>query len=214
VDWSGIDLGDRATVVYNGVRMAEFDRAMPAEFERPYVLAIGRHVVQKGFDVLLQAFREACDASDFGWDLVVAGDGPERNALIRQADELGIRPRVHFPGATDRDSTASLFKGCALFVLPSRHEPFGIVNLEAMAAGRPVVATAVGGVPEFVVDGQSGRLVRPDDPGELADAIRWAHDHPAESQAMGAIGYARACDFDWAEIERQYMAVYVRAVGG
>ena len=89
--------------------------------------------------------------------------GPNGRRLERLADDLGLADRVRFLGATDRTADVSLFRGAEAFVLPSRHEPFGIVNLEAMAAGVPIVATAVGGVPEFVVDRETGLLVQPDD---------------------------------------------------
>ena len=210
--WAGIDLGDRGTVVYNGVGVSDFDQAAPAVRTRPYVFAVGRHVRQKGFDVLLEAFARLQTDSGFTWDLVLAGDGPERAGLVAQAARLDLDGRVTFLGATGRRETAELFKGCALFVLPSRHEPFGIVNLEAMAAGRAVVASAVGGVPEFVKDGDTGLLVPAEDSAQLALAIRRIHDDSSLADAFGASGRAVASDFDWGEIDRQYHRVYVQAI--
>ncbi len=208
-EWSGIDLGSRGSVVYNGVRVADFDRAEPLIRDRPYVFAIGRHVPQKGFDVLLDAFASLAGDVTFGWDLVIAGDGPAHGALLAQAERLGLGDRVDFVGATDRSMTVSLFKGSEAFVLASRHEPFGIVNLEAMAAGRPVVATSVGGVPEFVLDGETGVLVPPEDSSALAAAIRTLHDDPIRSAALGVAGRIRAGRFDWSEIGREYRELYV-----
>jgi glycogen synthase len=210
--WSGLDLGDRATVVPNGVRLTDFEGVEPTRRPRPYVLAIGRHVRQKGFDVLLDAYAELCGRADFDWDLVIAGDGPEHDALVARAEELGLADRVAFPGATDRRQTIGLFKGSSLFALPSRHEPFGIVNLEAMAAGRPVVASSVGGVPEFIEDGVTGLLVPPEDPGALAEAIGRLHDDPRQASALGQNGLRRANDFDWPAINRAYQHVYRQAM--
>ena len=210
--WAGFDLGERGSVVYNGVRVSDFDDAVPLMRARPYVFAIGRHVHQKGFDVLLDAFAELSDRKDFRWDLVLAGDGPDHGALRQQAERLGVSERVEFLGATDRPETAALFRGSAVFVLASRHEPFGIVNLEAMAAGRPVVATSVGGVPEFVLDGRTGLLVPPEDPAAMAAAIRSLHDAPGMAAALGAEGRSVAARFDWSEIEREYQELYVRVV--
>ena len=107
--------------------------------------------------------------------------------LQRQSVELGIAERVDFPGATDRATTASLFRGADVFVLPSRHEPFGIVVLEALAAGVPTVAADVGGVGEFLPDTPLTRLVAPDQPTALAagiDAVL-AVDAPRPSSPAG-----------------------------
>ena len=212
-EWAGIDLGSRGSVIYNGVRLSDFAAGEPATRDRPYVLAVGRHVEQKGFDVLLDAYALLLGDGGFEWDLVLAGDGPEHSTLREMADALEIADRVAFLGATDRSITADLFKGCAVFVLPSRHEPFGIVNLEAMAAGKPVVATAVGGVPEFVIEDESGLLVRPEDPIGLAESIRWFHDHPDSAAAFGHRARLRAEQFDWSKISAQYNELY-RSVSG
>jgi len=210
--WSQIDLGARGSVVYNGVRLADFDRVEATRRARPYVLAVGRHVRQKGFDVLLDAFAVLGERPGFDWDLVLAGDGPEHTDLAGRVQHLGIGARVELLGATEREQTAALFKGCAAFVLPSRHEPFGIVNLEAMAAARPVVASAVGGVPEFVEDGVTGLLVPPEDPAALARALQQLHDDPGQAALLGRQGRVRAADFDWSAISRDYRTVYAQAV--
>jgi len=104
-----------------------------------------------------------------------------------------------------------LFDGCELFVLPSRHEPFGIVNMEAMASGKAIVATSVGGVPEIVRDGENGMLVPPDDPQALADAINRLLDDDPLRRRLGQAGRARAWNFAWSTITDQYLAVYEAA---
>ncbi|MGE0309847.1 MAG: glycosyltransferase, partial [Acidimicrobiia bacterium] len=202
-------LGDRGSEVYNGVSLAEFDSSVPEIRDRPYLLAIGRHVEQKGFDVLIDAFARS--NGPLTHDLVIAGDGPARPDLESLAAQLGCQHAVHFAGRTSRDRTASLFRGCDVFVLPSRHEPMGIVNLEAMASHRPVIATRVGGVPELVIDGVTGVLVPPAD----ADALRVAIDlmlaDTERGVALGAAGRARARSFDWPAIAAEYETVYQRA---
>ncbi|MCU0309556.1 MAG: glycosyltransferase family 4 protein [Acidimicrobiales bacterium] len=212
VAWSGIDLGDRGSVLYNGVEVAEFDGPPVDEPARPYVLAVGRHVHQKGFDVLIDAFAQLVREQDFSWDLIIVGDGPEHRSLVDRAKGLGLGARVSFTGALGRSETVACFRASSLFVLPSRHEPFGIVSLEAMAAGKPVVATAVGGVPEFVADGETGRLVPPDDPEALVTAVRWMHDHPVQAADFGEVGRQRAASFDWSVIADEYQAVYSDAL--
>ncbi|HEY3673393.1 MAG TPA: glycosyltransferase family 4 protein [Acidimicrobiia bacterium] len=212
-DWSGRSLGDRGRVVHNGVDLTEF-AGVPAPREpgpRGFVLAVGRLVRQKGFDVLLDAFASLARDAAFEWDLVIAGDGPERAALESLAARAGVGNRVRFAGRTDRAETVALFTGAAVFVLPSRQEPFGIVNLEAMAAGTPVVATRVGGVPEIVDDEVTGLLVGPADTDALVRALRRLHDDPELCARLAAAGRADVAGRGWPAVEEQYREVYAAA---
>jgi glycosyltransferase involved in cell wall biosynthesis len=126
--------------------------------------AAGRFVPQKGFDVLLRALAELPQAS-----LLLVGDGPERPRLERLVAELGLGDRVERAGW--RPDAARLLATVDAVVVPSRAEPFGLVALEAMGAGVPVVASDVDGLAEVVTDGETGLLVPPDDPRGLAEAI-------------------------------------------
>ncbi len=203
----GAPFGDRAGVIYNGIETRDFLQGEPYAHPRPYVLGIGRMVAQKGFDTLVRAFAQA-DMP--GYDLLLAGDGEERPALQTLTTSLGLNTRVHFSGRADRSMAVALFKGCAFFALPSRQEPFGIVNLEAMAASKAVVATRVGGVPEIVQEGQTGLLVPPDDPDALAAALtRLATDSALRCRLADA-GRERAQQFTWSAIAGQYLEVYRR----
>jgi phosphatidyl-myo-inositol alpha-mannosyltransferase len=207
--WFGTDLDGRGQVIPNGVRVSDFATATPHRETEPYLLAVGRHVPQKGFDVLIRAVRLLADAGDDPL-VLLAGDGPERPSLERLVGELDLAARVRFLGVTDRERTASLFRGAAGFVLPSRHEPFGIVNLEAMAAGTPVIASRVGGVEDFVANERTGLLVAPEDPGALARAIRRLQSDPARRAELVTGGRQCAELHDWSAIEQQYRAVYRR----
>lgn len=210
-EWSGIDLGGRGSVVYNGVSLDDFDvHPAASPTGRPYVFAIGRLVPQKGFDVLVRAFASAA-REGFPYDLVLAGDGSERASLQALAGDLGVRERVAFLGATSRGDVPALFGGSEFFVLPSLHEPMGIVNLEAMAARRAVVATRVGGVPELVGDGENGLLVPPGDAERLSAALVRLSGDRALAGRLGEAGRARAERLDWSAIAREYDEVYRRA---
>jgi glycogen synthase len=209
IAFTGVDPGPRGHVVYNGVDLGEFSHIAPAKRQRPYVLAIGRHVPQKGFDVLLRAFARLHDRGALAnHQLVLAGDGPQHNDLRMLSQRLGLDGLVDFVGRCDRAATAALFAGCAVFVLPSRHEPMGIVNLEAMAAERPVLATAVGGVPELVSDRQSGVLVRPDNDEDLAHELGVLLADPNLRAHMGRAGLERVQRFSWPSIADQYAEIY------
>ena len=196
-EFTRVDLGARGHAVPNGVNLDEIRQGKPAVRARPYVLAIGRHVREKGFDVLLHAWKLVRAALPVSVDLVVAGDGPERESLKRLADVLDLAQDVEFPGRCDRVTTASLFAGCTAFVLPSRHEPFGIVTLEAMAACKPVIATRVGGVSDIVSHDRNGLLVRPEDPQELASALVNILAKPELAERLGRQAFADATQFDW-----------------
>jgi len=206
--FTGVALGQRGRVIPNGVCVAELRDATPARRGRPYVLAIGRHVHQKGFDVLVEAWAKLQTTVFEPIDLVIAGDGPERDSLIAQARDRGVEGMIQFPGRCDRATTASLFSGCLAFVLPSRHEPFGIVNLEAMAAAKPVVATDVGGVAEVVEAGVTGLLVPAGDSGALAAALGQLVTNPGLAAELGRRGAQRSADFDWSRIAAEYNRVY------
>jgi glycogen synthase len=215
ISFTGIDPGTRGHVVYNGVDLNEFTHVVPVKRERPFVLGIGRHVPQKGFDVLLRAFAQLRRSDALAnHQLVLAGDGAQHEELRALAHHLDLDDDVDFVGRCDRAATAALFAGCALFVLPSRHEPMGIVNLEAMAAGRPVLATAVGGVPELVVERETGVLVRPDDHAQLAHELGQLLAAPDVRARMGRAGFERVQQFSWPSIADQYADIYTSVLTG
>lgn len=132
------------------------------------LLVLAALVHRKGVDVLLEALAHLRVAGLRSW-LWIAGDGEERDRLTAQCDRLELSDRVRFLGR--RDDTADLLGACDVFVLPSRYEGLGVAALEAMAAGRPVVCSAVGGLAFSVIDGRTGVLVPPDDPAALAAAL-------------------------------------------
>lgn len=201
----GKPLSPMARTIYNGIELSDFDGVAPHVHPKPYILGIGRLVRFKGFDVLLKAFAQSGISSH---DLLLAGEGPEREPLERLAGELGLGERVKFLGRAERPAALALFQGCSFFALPSRGEPQGIVALEAMASGKAVVATDGGGVPEIVTDGAVGLLVPMDDVPSLADAmVRLANDADLRHR-LGTAGRARARDFSWDSIAEQYLEVY------
>lgn len=205
----GFPIDAKSRPVYNGIDLAEFDGAAPYAHPRPYILGIGRVVPQKGFDILLDAYARLLKRVPDAPDLVIAGDGPERAGLQAQADALGLDRRVHLVGRADRPLAVSLFRGCTAFVLPSRQEPQGIVSLEAMACAKPVVAARVGGVPEVVLDGETGLLFPGGDAAALAGALESLLSDPERAAALGRRGRARAEEhFTWGRIADQYFEIY------
>ena len=141
----------------------------------------GRLTVQKALDLALDAMREVPRAT-----LLVLGDGPDRGRLERGAAERGLDGRVRFLGAGSRDDVLRLFAAADAALLTSAWENLPHTVLESLAVGTPVIATAVGGVPEVVHDGENGLLVVPASPGALTEAIRRFSDDAALQQRLRA----------------------------
>ncbi len=203
---TGRKFGTIASPVFNGANLADFNRAEPYQHPRPYILALGRMVPQKGFDIFLRALAQSGIASH---DVILAGDGPERRPLEAMAAELGLSNIVHFIGSADRPKTASLFKGCSFFVMPSTaDEGLPLVSVEAMAAGKALVATRAGGTGEAVIDGETGIIIPRGDLYALTGGIIRLVNDPALRTRMGAAGHERAKQFDWPNIAGEYLGIY------
>jgi glycosyltransferase involved in cell wall biosynthesis len=210
-EFTAVELGDRGSVIPGGVDIERFATAEPEHRRRPYLLAAGRHVHVKGLDILIDAYRIVLERHPGAPDLVIAGDGDERPELEMLAATHGIADRVEFVGQYDRERIARLFKGCTFFVMPSRSEGLPLVSLEAMAAGKPVIATRVGGVPEVVIDGVTGLLTSPGDPVGLADAVCRLLESPTLAGQLGKAGGRQVVSFDWQSVSEKYDSVYEEA---
>src|SRR5262249_2022313 len=152
----------------------ERPREPPAAAGEPVACFLGRLVPEKGVDLLLRAFAGLNGAS-----LVVVGDGWQRSKLERLAGELGLAGRVRFTGWRFGGGAVVLVRGACVVAVPSRWpEPFGMVGLDAMAQARAVVAARVGGIPDWLLDGETGLLVEPGSPASLAQALGRVLDDP------------------------------------
>lgn len=147
------------------------------------ILCVARLAPVKGHHYLFQALS-ALKNDGVEWELVLAGDGPERKSLESEAAELGIVSQVRFLGFQTQEQVLSLQRASDLFVLPSLSEGIPVSLMEAMACGIPVIATSVRGVPELVINKHTGLLVPPKAPTAIAEAIRWIVEHPEEVEAM------------------------------
>jgi len=190
--------GAKVRVVPNGVDLKRFAPRPPSAALRaslnvpasaPIALSIGRHVPEKGYRHLVDAAL-LLERVRAGVHWVLVGDGELSPELQTQARRLGLAGSLHFAGW--RDDVGDVLALADVFVLPSESEGFGRVLVEAMAMARPIVATAVGGIPEIVVAGQTGLLVPPADPVALAGAVRALLDDPARAARLGTAGRARA----------------------
>jgi glycosyltransferase involved in cell wall biosynthesis len=179
--------GDRVTVVPNPApelpALPSHEEARAAlGVEGPVIAVAGRLTEQKSLGDALQALARVQ-----GVALLVLGDGPERPALAREAARLGVSDRVRFLGSGTRDDVLRLFRGADAVLVTSAWENLPHTVPEALAVGTPVVATAVGGIPEVVVDGVNGLLVPPHDVVAIAGAIeRVVHDAELRSSLAEA----------------------------
>jgi glycosyltransferase involved in cell wall biosynthesis len=166
------------------------------------VLTVARLDEQKGHCYLLEAAAQVPEAQ-----FVLAGDGPLRASLEAQARSLGVEDRVKFLGY--RSDIADLLADCDVFVLPSLYEGLPLSILEAMSAGKPVIATHIGGTDEAVIAGETGLLVPPADSAALAAAIRSLLTDRPLAQRLATAGRARvAQEFSAAKMVQQVIAVY------
>ncbi|KKK38719.1 hypothetical protein WQ57_06940 [Mesobacillus campisalis] len=128
----------------------------------------------KGIDVLIRAFSNKFKDKDA--ELLIGGDGNEKRRLHQLANELGVGKQVFFLGKLSREKAASYMKQCDVFVLPSRYETFGVVYIEALSCGKPVIATKCGG-PEMMVNKKNGMLVTVDNIEELSEAMSYIKEN-------------------------------------
>jgi 1,4-alpha-glucan branching enzyme len=202
----------RIEVVPNGVAQETFRPAAGWPGDDGYVLFVGRLVAQKGVETLLRAFGAVlrrCPESR----LVVAGDGELELYLERVARSLGFPDRVRFAGWQTGAALVELYQRARVVVVPSLYEPFGIVALEAMACGRPVVASRTGGLEEILSDGVEGYLVRLGDHLELARRLAGLLLDPGLRERMGAAAMRRAAGFGWDRVAGETLALYRELAG-
>lgn len=187
--------------------------------DRRVVLFCGRLEPLKGADTLVDAIATLTEDPEFN-DVAVlvigedSGDarlaGGERARLQERVQDAGVGDRVRFLGAVSHDRLADYYALADVCVVPSRTESFGLVALEAQSLGTPVVAAAVGGLTEIVVDGVTGLLVRSRDPRHYAEAIATVLADPAKREAMAAAARNRAAAFTWTRAVDRLVAIYER----
>jgi glycosyltransferase involved in cell wall biosynthesis len=181
------------------------------------LLFVGRLVERKGVHVLLDAVRRL--AADREVLLDIVGDGPLREVLARQAEELALGGTVRFHGLVSETALAEHYAACDAFVLPAvvdskgDTEGLGVVLIEALAHGKPVIASGVGGIPDIVRNGETGMLVPPGDPGALAQAVSAYMDNPALARRLADQGRRHVEEaFSWKGITEKLSRLYHRVV--
>ena len=210
----------RISIVPCGVDLERFTPHGPAaarQLPLRRLLTVGRLVERKGVDDAIRALAHVPDT-----ELLVAGgparelldDDPEAQRLRRVALRAGVADRVVLLGRVSREDMPALLRSADAVVATPWYEPFGIAPIEAMACGRPVVASAVGGMLDSVLDGVTGALVPARDPRLLGERLRGLLDDPQQCSRLGAAGARRAqLLYGWDRIARSTAAIY-QAVAG
>ncbi len=211
----------RISVVPCGVDLERFRPDGPVaerDPRRPRLLVVSRLVERKGIDDAITAMAEL--ASRWAPELLVAGGpppekldaDPEAQRLAALAERLGVRDRVELLGRVEHQQVPALLRSADVVVCTPWYEPFGIVPLEAMACGVPVVASAVGGLVDTVVDGRTGLHVPPRRPDLLAEALRSLLADPARLRSFGQAGVRRVRRrYGWDRIARSTLEAYAAA---
>ena len=204
--------GKPVTVVPYGVDLREF-RPQPGEARSEVVIgAVARLSKEKGLDCLLEAFAVVAGRYPEA-RLVLAGEGPERRRLERLAARLGLGERVRFLGEVPHDQVPQVLQGLDIFAMPSTYEGFGVAALEAEAMEVPVVASRVHGIPDAVVDGETGLLVPPRDRQALAAALGRLASDAGLRRRLGRAGRAFVAEhYSWEENTAQMEALYQAAL--
>jgi len=207
---------DKITIIPNGVYSKKFRAgAVDPELRRRYatphekiIFFVGRLVIEKGVQVLLEAMPRILSACPEA-KLVIAGKGPMEGQLKSRARELGVSHKVYFAGYIDDRIRNQLYRSASVAVFPSLYEPFGIVALEAMAAGTPVVASDTGGLTEIITHAVDGMRAFPGNSGSLADNILAVLRDRNLAENLRANGHRLVLDvYDWENIARRTAEVY------
>ncbi len=201
----------QARVIYAGLALTERNPPLRTPGTGLVLGTAGRLVELKGIEYLIRA--AAALRGEFpNLRVEIAGTGPWKSKLQEEVARTGIADRVTFLGWVDEIS--SVLNRWDAFVLPSLEEGFPIAALDAMAAGLPVIASSVGGVPELIVDGESGWLVPPRDVEALTSRLRHALNHPELRRIAGSAAYSRVRDdFSASQMAAQFEHLYDELLG-
>ncbi len=199
----------RIEVIPNGVPTEAFERVNDEGQDRPFFLYLGRLHPTKGLEFLIRSFAQV-STENSSVRLWIVGDGPStyHAHLSRLVSRLNLEGRVIFTGSVDENRKRRILASCACLILPSVYEPFGIVLLEAMAQGKPVIATSLGGPKDIVHDGTTGYLVEYGDEESLATRMLDLLNCQSASQLMGQRAREYAKQFAWDKVAERIVSVY------
>lgn len=198
-------------IIPNGVNVHRF-HPPKNEVDTSLVLFVGRLVHRKGVHVLIKAFSRVVE-EEAEAKLLIAGEGYMKPFLQMRVKQLKLEGKIKFLGKISEEKLANVYRSSRIVVIPSLYrESFGMVALEAMASGRPIIATRVGGLPEIIQDGKNGFLTPPGDHEKLAEKIVQLLSNPKMANEMGFLGRKIAVEnYSWDTVAEQIVNVYFEA---
>jgi glycosyltransferase involved in cell wall biosynthesis len=198
----------RLQVIPNGVDAPERATPPPAPPPQPFILTASRLIRGKGFETLIDLIPELP-----AWQVVIAGSGPLEAELKERAARSAAKERIVFTGAQSKEEMAGWLAAATVFVLATEFETFSFLTAEALAAGVPTIASAVGGIPEIVTDGTHGRLVPPHDSRALKEAIESVIADPEAWKQRTEAGKERARELSSARSAGAFAALFMETGG-
>ena len=215
---------DRVEVIPLGVNLSRFHsrdrvearRALNLDLDTHVLLAVGRIEPLKGLDILIEAIAQMTERERVVL-LIVGGDdraAPQIARLGAQAAEAGVGDRVRFVGAVPHEQLSAYYNAADVVVVPSFYESFGLVAVEAMASGVPVVASRVGGLASTVVDGRTGYLVPWRCPDPFAEKLDLLLENPSLRHALGAAAADSMLAYEWSTVAAKLRELYAVVLAG
>lgn len=202
-----IGVNPKTVYIPNGIDVEEYSNIEPVkDMHHPSIFFVGRLIKIKGVDILIKALQ-IIKTSIPDIHLYIAGEGPLRERLESLAVKLNVDKNITFLGFVS-DKKIQMLASTDVFVMPSRFESFGIVALEALAAGAPVVAANVGGIPDILDNGRYGILVEPENPEDLAQKIIMLIENPDLRKKLSEMGKQRAKEYSWDHIAKRTLEIY------
>jgi glycosyltransferase involved in cell wall biosynthesis len=200
---------DKVYLIPNGIWLNEFCHVSNKHtiHEDPYILYLGRLVAQKGVNILIQAFSRIITRHP-NIRLKIAGEGRDKNNLIKLAISSGTNRNIDFLGIVRGPEKINLLSNALFLVLPSQREGFPVVVLEAFASGIPVVASFIGGTSDIIRNDENGFLISPEDIEGFADKLSCLLRDERLREQFSVKALATASSYDWSKVVRKYISVY------
>lgn len=198
------DIRHKSSVIFNGIDPTEFEGKIKLNSET-YIFTTGRLSYNKGFDLLIEAFSKIPQPKRSDIKLFIGGAGEYESELKNKIIECNIQNSVTLLGRLDREQTVYYMKNALFVVMPSRYEPFGIVALEGLAAGKAVIVTKHGGPPEFIKNEQHGYVIDPLNIPEFTKSLETMLKSYKKFETKNQV-YAKT--WNWDKLSEMYLAIY------
>lgn len=194
-------------LLYAGLNLKRYEKITKFNSRFNYIVSVRRLDPSKGVDLTIKAFSKLTEEFP-KLKLIIVGEGNEEHVLKNLSKNLGLDKKILFLGRRNLYSSLSILKGAILTVVPSRSEGGGMINIEAQACGCPVLASRVGGIPEYVKDGYSGILFKPEDVDDISDKIRLVITNSKLRSKLRKNGKKYVRKFSWDKLCPQYLDLY------